>query len=148
MKHPINTSKYIEIPYENKGRSFEGADCWGLVRLVYLHEYQIQLSSFTNEYTDASESENVKEVIRYGKSLVKYKEKSSPEYGDIIIFKFKGNPCHVGIFIGDNKVLHIMKGTNSVCERLNSIRLKGRIEGYYEITEKSRGASLQTPSEK
>ena len=142
MREKIDTAKYISIPYENKGRTFNGADCWGLMRLIFLHEYGIQLLSFTNEYEDASEGARIKEVVRYGKSLVKYKEKESPEYGDLVIFNMRGNPCHVGMYIGNNKVIHVLRGTNSVCERLTSIRLKGRVEGYYEITEKGRSTSL------
>lgn len=133
MIDKFDTSKYIMIPYENKGRTFEGCDCWGLVRLVYENEFGMSLPFFSEYYSDASEGKKVAEALREGKEVISYEEKENPEYGDVIIFNIKGNPCHVGIYVGRGRVLHVLKGTNSVLEKLNSMRLKGRVEGYYGI---------------
>lgn len=121
------------IPYTNKGRTFEGADCWGLVRLIYENEFNINMPMFSNEYSNASEGKKVAEAIRNNKDIIQYVQKDTPDYGDIIIFNMRGNPCHVGVYVGKNRVLHILKGTNSVIERLSSPRLKGKVEGYYEV---------------
>lgn len=133
MKETFDTNKYIGIPYKNKGRNSTGSDCWGLVRLVYKSEYGIELLSFSNDYISSEEGEKVKEVVQKGKDLFEAVEKDNPEYGDIIVFNMKGNPCHVGIYVGDQKVLHVLRGTECLVERLSSHRLKGRVEGYYEI---------------
>jgi len=134
MKKEFDTTKYVGIPYKNKGRTYEGVDCWGLVRIVYKDEYDVHLLSFSSDYENATDGEAVKEVVRKGKALFEYTEKCIPEYGDIGVFNMMGNPCHVGIYIGKNKILHVLKGTNSVCENLSSIRLKNRLEGWYEVT--------------
>ncbi len=133
MKEKFDTTAYIEIPFVNKGRTMEGCDCWGLVRLVYENEFKIPLLSFVGAYESANEGSVVKEVVLAGKALLDVKEKPHPEYGDIVVFNMRGNPCHVGVYIGSNKVLHVLSGSDSVCERLNSPRLKGRVEGYYGI---------------
>ena len=134
MKDKFDTSKYIFIPFENKGRTFKGCDCWGLVRLVYENEFNINLPHFSEVYSNASEGKKVAKALRDGKDIIKYKEKDKPEYGDVIIFNIAGSPCHVGVYVGRDRVLHIMKGMDSVIERLNSVKLKGRVEGYYEIS--------------
>lgn len=134
MKKKFETIKYIKIPYKNKGRDFEGCDCWGLLRLIHENEFGIDLPFFSAEYSDASEGRKIAKAITEGKSIVNYKEKDSPEYGDVVIFNIRGNPCHVGVYIGKNRVIHVMKGTDSTIERLDSVRLKGRVEGYYEIS--------------
>jgi len=133
MKPKFDTSKYIMIPYKNKGRDFDGSDCWGLVRLIYENEFHLPLPSLSNKYSDASEGKMVAETVRSGKGTIEHKQKHTPEYGDIVVFNIAGNPCHVGVYIGRERVLHVLKGTDSTIERLNSFRLKGRVEGYYEI---------------
>lgn len=133
MKQKIDISKYIQIPYKNKGREFDGCDCWGLVRLVYLHEYDIKLPILSNDYADASVGTEVGATVKNEKLVIRNKQKESPEYGDLIVFNINGNPCHIGMYIGKNRVLHILKGTDSTIENLNSFRLKGRVEGYYEV---------------
>ena len=133
MKKAFNTSKYIGIPYTNKGRSIQGSDCWGLVRMIYRDEFGIQLLSFSDDYESSEEGIKVREVVQKGKDIFDATQKESPEYGDIIVFNMKGNPCHVGVYVGGDRVLHVLRGTECVIERLSSHRLKGRVEGYYEI---------------
>ena len=43
----INFSKYINLPYKNLGRSFDGVDCYGLIWLIYKGELGIELPDFT-----------------------------------------------------------------------------------------------------
>jgi cell wall-associated NlpC family hydrolase len=134
MKEKFDTSKYIMIPYKNKGRTSEGCDCWGLVRLVYMKEFDIILPTLLAAYSNAMDGEKVSTVVEANKPLVATKQKDAPEYGDVVIFNMRGNPCHVGVYVGRNKVLHILSGTNSTLESMDSFRLKGRVEGYYEIS--------------
>ena len=137
MRKQFDTSKYIGIPYKNKGREMSGADCWGLVRLVYKNEYGINLLSFSDEYENSEEGAKVREIVQKGKDIFDSIIKAVPDYGDIVVFNMRGNPCHVGIYVGNNKVLHVLRGTECVIERLSSHRLNGRVEGYYEIRKES-----------
>ena len=133
MKEKIDISKYIKIPYKNKGRDINGCDCWGLIRLIYINEYGITLPILSSNYEEASDAIEVGYTVENEKLSIRNKQKNIPEYGDLIIFNINRNPCHIGMYIGKNRVLHILKGTDSVIESLNSFRLKGRIEGYYEV---------------
>jgi cell wall-associated NlpC family hydrolase len=133
MKNKFDSSKYIMIPYKNKGRSFDGCDCWGLIYLIYLNEFGINLPLLSEKYSDASEGKQIADTIRKNKPLINNIQKETPDYGDVVVFNIKGYTSHVGIYIGRNKVLHILKNINSGIERLDSFRLKGRVEGYYEI---------------
>ena len=53
--------KYIGIPFISNGRTLEGCDCYGLVRLVLRNEYGITLPELSNDYSNAL---NIKETAR------------------------------------------------------------------------------------
>lgn len=131
-KKEFNTIKYIKIPFKEKGRDFYGCDCYGLVKLVYEKEYNIIIPDFI-DYDSSEDRESIKNLIDINKPLLNAIKKEYPEYGDICVFNIFGFPSHFGIYIGEGIILHIMRGCESVCDKLNSPRLKGRLEGFYEL---------------
>jgi len=130
----INLDKYIGIPYKNKGRDFSGCDCFGLVKLIYQQELKKSLIPADN-YSDSDNLLQVAPLIKQGVSLLCGDEVDIPQFGDIVVFKLRGVPSHIGMYVESNKVIHIMRNTDSCIERLNSKRLKGRVDGFYRIRE-------------
>ena len=128
----MDTTKYIEIPFLDHGRNFDGCDCYGLVRLIYKEEFNQKLPLFF-EYSDSNSREEIQELIDVNKPLLNAKQLEEPTYGCIVVLNMRGFATHMGVYIGNNMIIHILKGANSLCERLNSPRLKSRLEGYYEI---------------
>ena len=128
----MDINKYIGIPYKSKGYGFDGADCYGLLWLFMKEELDIILPMFEqyNPYEDAKEVAN---QIDINLPLLTGKQVDTPKFGDVVLFRFRGAPSHFGVYIESNKVLHILKGTDSTYESINSVRLKGRIEGIYEL---------------
>ncbi len=55
------------------------------------------------------------------------------EEGDIVVLQCQDYPIHVGILVARNWVLHCDDGTNTTLERLNSMRWKNRIFGYFRV---------------
>ena len=50
----IDLTSYSRLTYINKGRDRRsGVDCWGLVRLFYAEQFDIDLPSYTDRYTDS-----------------------------------------------------------------------------------------------
>lgn len=55
----------------------------------------------------------------------------SPERGDVVLLKVMGEPGHIGIMISPREMLHCMKGTNACIERIDGVRWRGRVLGYW-----------------
>lgn len=136
----MNFEKYIGIPYAEKGRDENGIDCWGLVRLIYKNELDINLPSFSSEY-QASDNDRLEQLF------AQYKEGwqpvDSPEVGDVVIFRIFGYESHIGVCIGDNKFLHVREARDSVIESLDNPKWSRRITGFFKYSEK-KSAVLNT----
>lgn len=127
MDFPLS---FIGIPYASRGRSLDGADCYGLVGLVARHVQGRALPEVTG-YTLAHDSDQVSKAV--ATSLPDWQpipfEKRQPF--DVILFNLLGYPVHMGVVIDNNKMLHTLRGCESVIERYTSIVWNRRIEGVY-----------------
>lgn len=119
----------VGVPYKSKGRDLLGADCWGLLRLFYIQEFGIVLPSYDEHYTDAFDKESVTGAIHSLKN--DWIEVSEPKYGDAIKLRLAGHPCHVGVYLGNNEFLHTQNGHDSCIDRLDGIKWKNRVDGFY-----------------
>lgn len=130
----LDVSKYIQIPYKSGGRDFDGCDCYGLVRLVLEKEFEKVLPDYSQEYDNANNVKVTAPIIKKYKPLLTGKKKESPDIGDLAVFNYRGLPSHIGIYVGEGRILHILSNSKySVCEKLNSPYLRGRLEGFYEV---------------
>ena len=124
-------NKYIGMPYLDKGRDHTGVDCWGLVRLVYLEQFNIILPSFEDQYTTAEDLDLISSRVEHYKDG--WDQITEPEIGSVILFKVMGTLSHVGIYIDNNTFIHARHGVGSVVtERLDSIQWQNRIYGFYK----------------
>ena len=128
----MNIDKYIGLPYQENGRDWQGVDCWGLARLFYKNEFNIDLPSYAEQYAGSYDPEVLKLVQS---NTDNWTGKTLPVYGDLCLFNIYGEPRHVGVYIGDNKFLHSREGRDSVVESLQSPQWAKRFEGFYEYAQ-------------
>ena len=125
-------NKYIGIPFLDKGRDINGIDCWGLVRLVYKQEYNIDLPNFSTDY-EADDAERMKDL------LAQYKEGwekiDSPTEGCIVLFNILGVESHMGIAVSSTHFLHARDRYDSAIESFDSVGWRNRITGFYKYSE-------------
>jgi len=125
------TDRYIGLPFEPNGRDYSGVDCWGLVYLVYRHEFGIELPLYEGVYPDQSihsiqGAHNHIDEVKGDFHVV-----TEPQEHDIILIRIYGNlVSHVGLYLGKGEMLHIMSGIDSTVERIAGTRWKNRISGY------------------
>jgi len=108
---------YVGIPYTHLGRTAEGADCYGLIRLAMLEQFNIDMPALT---TDSAHTPRAlaKEFLALRRVFTKVE---NAQEGDLIIFKTLGQPNHVGIVIGiDSYFLHTEPMKNACIESWKS----------------------------
>lgn len=120
------------IPYLDHGRDYDGADCWGLVYLVYRDFFNVELDTYNEDY-DVNRQQDVHRVI--DSHLEDFEQVSRPKNGDIVVVRILGRPWHCGIYfsprINIHHMLHTQKGIGVTFENLNSTKWSKRIEGFY-----------------
>jgi len=124
---------YIGIPFVSNGRTQDGCDCYGLVRLVLRDEYGVELPELSDDYTDAL---NVAETSRlFAERLPVLAGEKIPEPREraVVVITEHGSPAHIGIVAGGGYILHTGIKTGAVCQRETHPGLRGRIEGYYYV---------------
>ena len=128
-------NKYVGIPFKSGGRTSDGCDCYGLVRMVLKNEYSLILPMLDGKYIDALDTETTKELFRQYVPLLCGDKIEKPEEKAIAVIKTQGLATHVALYAGDGFIIHTMLNTGTVCERLSNPTLTGRIEGWYRVSE-------------
>jgi cell wall-associated NlpC family hydrolase len=123
-------NKYIGIPFKDKGRDKDGADCYGLVRLIYKNELNIDLPDLIEAYESANDREALEGVID-AESKTRWKETTKPKEFDVIVLKMCGAPSHLGVVIKNNYMIHCHKGSDTAIEQFNGMKWEKRILGFY-----------------
>ena len=124
----MDLNKFVGIPYKHLGRSFDGCDCYGLVILVYKEIFGKVLN---DSITYDKSIEAYKETVNLVKPLLDVVEVDTPSVGDLGLFRYRGFPTHIGIYVGNNKVLHSLRKMDSGIQSLDHPLLRGRLEGWY-----------------
>lgn len=122
----VDIEKYIGIPFKNHGCSFDGCDCYGLVKLLYKEEFGLILPDVGDLYNHAYHRHEVDSVLN---SHIDYEwclhiKKDSKPYRpfDMLTFRIAGTDHHVGLYLREGYMLHVIEGSDSGIERYDGIR--------------------------
>lgn len=125
----IDLSRFIGIPYQPRGRSWEGVDCYGLALLFHQSVNGITIPGVSEIYSDPTQFKSINALIQKEKS--QFIAVENPLFGDIITLRISHFVAHLGIYIDESTMLHSLEGHDSAIERLDSHSWKHRIAGYY-----------------
>ena len=124
----IDLAKYIGIPFKGRGDSFDGADCYGLLRLFYREELGIDVPDpkVCCGITKLAFSAYLKESQAHWKIVQK------PELYCAVALALDPNiPAqvqHIGIYLGD-KLLHTLSNVGSNISKISDY--KWAIKAYH-----------------
>lgn len=122
-------SNFIGVKFSDDEESFDGANCYGLVRLFYREELGIIIPSLNvpSNHSNKVYATFLKQISEHWKSV------EEPSYGDVVAmaqnFAHPKIVQHVGIYIGDGKVLHTLNKINSHITSIETLR--PIIKGFY-----------------
>ncbi len=140
----IDYIKYFRIPFKEKGRDFNGVDCYGLVFLFLKEEFGIVMPDYLElDYKIGTLGKDGKKYIeRYEKDKpilsIYNKVDPPPKPFDILVFKnVAGIATHIAIYIGNNKILHTIRNRNPSITEYNNF-WKNRLYGIFRIKELER----------
>lgn len=126
-------AKYVGLPFKALGRDHTGCDCYGLVRLCLNEQYNISLPSFSI-YDDPDDRVEIQNIISDQIPLLEAEEMHELKEGAVVIMASHGLEAHVGLLVEDNLVLHTTRGTGCIIQPVDSINIKNKIRGIYNVS--------------
>jgi cell wall-associated NlpC family hydrolase len=133
---PTWVQHYLNLPFVEKGRDRTGLDCYGLVRLVYQEQRQIDLPSYTERYATTNDRAEIQAIARQ-ELHARWQPIPLEEARlfDALILRIGGDPIHFGLVLDDQYFLHTMRGIWSVAERWTSLAWSQRVIGAVRYVE-------------
>ncbi len=127
----IELEKYIGIPFVDKGRTLDGADCYGIVKLYYKEFLNIDIEEIIANPDNAKScfvkyldqiSRNWKQENHAVKNSV-VAMSTNPQHPNMI--------THFGVMIDDKRMLHTFKNVQCHVICIDNPIIKTQIKGFY-----------------
>ena len=117
----MSYDKYIGLPFKHRGRTLAGVDCYGLVSLILRDKWNIIMPEY--EYAPKWTLENKSIIVDEANKADKWKIVTDA-YRPLDLILFYASTArqivsHIGVFIEENKFIHIEEGQRSEMTRLN-----------------------------
>lgn len=107
-------SDFIGIPYRDRGSSFSGCDCWGLVWLFHTQHLHSMIPRY--EGYASAEGGDIPDRIRQGWAEWQQIQPGQTKLGDVLALRVGRNPVHCGVVLDGSRMLHILEGRESCIE--------------------------------
>jgi len=124
------THKYVGVPFRSQGRDARGCDCWGLVRLIYWLELQIELPLYGE--ISATDLIAVSNNITEGYQREQWHSVEQPHEFDVAVMRYYGKKQvgHVGVMVSQNELIHTERGFDAAIVPLTHMTIRNRIVGF------------------
>lgn len=133
-------SRYVGIPFSDDGCSFASCHCWGLCRLIYRHELDIDLPA----YGECSARDLVGAARRFRSDSDndagpwRAVDAAALKPFDVVLMSamtahngHRRIPGHCGLMISPDRVLHVWKETAACHMALDHPRIRYHILSFH-----------------
>ena len=117
-------TKYIGLPYEAGARGPQRVDCWGLLRLAYKENFQLDLPLYPG--VSLNEPVHASSVIK--KALAEeWLPVEEPFDGALVAMSQREAIHHIGLYVTveTGRVVHCWNSQCVVADSLRGLRLRG-----------------------
>lgn len=140
------TDDYIRIPFEEHGRTREGADCWGLACIIYQEMLGIELPALT-EYEHTKDKAKIPDIIKTESNSWRFIETGQEQAYDIAVFRMMGQPMHVAVVVMPGVMIHCERGSGVyITHYYKQMQWDKRLEGFFRHAASPCIASTVPPS--
>jgi cell wall-associated NlpC family hydrolase len=129
----MDFARYVGIPFVERGRDFDGCDCWGLLCLFYRNELGIDLPAHEELYASSRDLAGTIGVRMAERG--RWQRVPRPLPGDAVCLLVRKFPIHVGVAVDGCRMLHVERGLQAVIERFDGLVWEKRVEGFYRLPE-------------
>lgn len=128
----MNLSRYMSIPFKERGRDYDGADCYGLYYLFARDEHGVQVPSYVESYATCMDKDEIAAIIRQETaSTWDPIAQHDVQSGDLVVLRIAGDPWHCGVMLDRYRFLHIEIGANVCRDDVTALRWAKRVDGFY-----------------
>ncbi|MDI6026711.1 NlpC/P60 family protein [Corticibacterium sp. UT-5YL-CI-8] len=119
----------VGLPYVPRGRTLEGFDCWGCVRLA-LASAGVSVPAYDG--VDPEDTATKSRLFQQGAGTDAWRRVSAPAEFDVALFRMGRHDSHVGIVVSPTQMLHAdRRAGQSVVESFDSVKWANRLVGFY-----------------
>jgi len=125
---------FVGIPYLDRGRTIEGCDCYGLLRLVMAELRGVELPSFSDLYVTAADIHAIACLVEGGLDQWDRVAAGKEQAFDGVLMRRGRDIRHIGVVIEPGRLLHVDRGQTSRIERYRPpAPLAARVVGFYRF---------------
>lgn len=126
--------RFVGIPYRDRGRDFDGCDCYGLVWLVNREILSRELPSLHDRYTLPADRKVIAGLIAGEMQPWREVVAGAEMAFDCALMREGDQARHIGLIVAPGQLLHVEEDSISRIERYRSGTMRHRIVGFFRYT--------------
>ena len=127
----IDVLPYLLVPFVDRGRNWDGCDCWGMVRLIARYEYGLDYPALDGRYATSDDGGAVGALIEAERDNWQPIEHGTERGGDFVTLAVRGSEAHVGTVLEPGLMLQTIKTTGPVVASYKRNPWRKRVREFY-----------------